>query len=97
MKEIPDFAIPIILSFLEVKEIGQCICLGRVWASCVQYEHIASKLAPSLARAKVMIPFTAFRSYFFNGVAYTSLCNLTVRRTYKETSISPIYCKCASK
>lgn len=54
MKEIPDFAISIILSFLEVKEIGRCICLGRAWVSCAQSGHIASKLKPIRARAQVL-------------------------------------------
>lgn len=35
VKELPEFSIPVILSFLEVEHIVQCASVAKVWASSV--------------------------------------------------------------
>lgn len=45
MGDLPHFAIPMVLSFMEVKEVCKCACLAKQWAACLLHEPVLSKVS----------------------------------------------------
>lgn len=44
VKELPEAAIPNILTFLEVEDVCRCACIARAWSSCVQHRSVVSRV-----------------------------------------------------
>lgn len=54
MEGLPDFSIPIVLSFLRSRDICRCSCVAKDWASCAQERMIEMKEEAARARAQVV-------------------------------------------
>lgn len=50
---LPDLTVPIVLSFLGIKDLCRCSCIAREWASCVEIRRIRIKKNAAISRAQV--------------------------------------------
>lgn len=73
MKELPDFTISIILSFLEARDISRCACIAKAWESCAQFEPFASKVSRAKVREQYLWNFYLIKNFMYRIISSSVL------------------------